>query len=163
MTGTQRVLLANGSVAHVPGVAQFRYTNSPPHHHWHLMSFDTFQLRTLDGTTLVRDRKSGFCLADHWGARAGQVARTGGRTSSANCAQYRPEATHVVMGTTPGYTDRYPAFFHGQNVDITTVPAGDLRPRPPREREHAAARAPLRQRRRVGAPAPAGGRRASAA
>jgi len=28
------------------------------------------------------------------------------------------------MGTTPGYTDRYPAFFHGQNVDITGVTAG---------------------------------------
>ena len=28
------------------------------------------------------------------------------------------------MGTTPGYTDRYPAFFHGQNVDITNVPPG---------------------------------------
>jgi hypothetical protein len=28
------------------------------------------------------------------------------------------------MGTTPGYTDRYPAFFHGQNIDISTVPAG---------------------------------------
>jgi len=28
------------------------------------------------------------------------------------------------MGTTPGYTDRYPAFFHGQNVDISHVPAG---------------------------------------
>ena len=41
-----------------------------------------------------------------------------------DCGQYRPEATRVVMGTTPGYTDRYPAFFHGQNVDITNVPAG---------------------------------------
>jgi hypothetical protein len=28
------------------------------------------------------------------------------------------------MGTSPGYTDRYPAFFHGQNVDITGVPTG---------------------------------------
>jgi YD repeat-containing protein len=28
------------------------------------------------------------------------------------------------MGTTPGYTDRYPAFFHGQNIDITGVPNG---------------------------------------
>ena len=26
--------------------------------------------------------------------------------------------------TTPGYTDRYPAFFHGQNIDITGVPNG---------------------------------------
>ncbi len=30
----------------------------------------------------------------------------------------------MTMGTSPGYTDRYPAFFHGQNVDITHVPAG---------------------------------------
>ncbi len=30
----------------------------------------------------------------------------------------------MVMGTTPGYTDRYPAFFHGQNVDVTNVPTG---------------------------------------
>jgi hypothetical protein len=28
------------------------------------------------------------------------------------------------MGTSPGYTDRYPAFFHGQNVAITNVPGG---------------------------------------
>jgi hypothetical protein len=28
------------------------------------------------------------------------------------------------MGTSPGFTDRYPAFFHGQHVDVTGVPAG---------------------------------------
>ncbi len=123
MTGTQRVRLANGRVRTYDRVAQFRYTNSPPHHHWHLMRFDSFELRTLDGHTLVRDRKSGFCLADHWGAAPGVWP---GRRPHflGDCAQYRPEATRVVMGTSPGYTDRYPAFFHGQNVDITNVPAG---------------------------------------
>jgi hypothetical protein len=123
MTGTQRVRLANGNVRTYTGVAQFRYTNSPPHHHWHLMRFDSFELRTLDGRTLVRDRKSGFCLADHWGAAPGYWP---GRRPHflGDCEQYHPEATRVVMGTTPGYTDRYPAFFHGQNVDITGVPAG---------------------------------------
>jgi len=123
MIGTQRVLLANGKVRTYENVAQFRYTNSPPHHHWHLMRFDSFELRTLDGQTLVRDRKSGFCLADHWGAAPGNWP---GRTPHflGDCEQYHPEATRVVMGTTPGYTDRYPAFFHGQNVDITRVPAG---------------------------------------
>ena len=30
----------------------------------------------------------------------------------------------MVEGTSLGYTDRYPAFFHGQNVEITHVPAG---------------------------------------
>jgi hypothetical protein len=123
MTGTQRVLLANGKVRIYNGVAQFRYTNSPPHHHWHLMRFDSFELRTLDGTTLVRDRKSGFCLADHWGAAPG-VWPNRRPHFLGDCEQFHPEATRVVMGTTPGYTDRYPAFFHGQNVDISTVPAG---------------------------------------
>jgi hypothetical protein len=41
-----------------------------------------------------------------------------------DCKQYHPEATRVVEGTSLGYTDRYPAFFHGQNVDLASVPAG---------------------------------------
>ncbi len=82
MTGTQVVRLANGNARTYRDVAQFRYTNSPPHHHWHLMRFDSFELRTLDGHTLVRDRKSGFCLADHWGL-APAAGRDGVRTSSA--------------------------------------------------------------------------------
>jgi hypothetical protein len=123
MIGTQRVSLANGNVRTYHGVAQFRYTNSPPHHHWHLMRFDSFELHTTDGLLLVRDRKSGFCLADHWGAAPGNWP---GRRPHflGDCDQFHPEATHVLMGTTPGYTDRYPAFFHGQNIDITGVPAG---------------------------------------
>jgi hypothetical protein len=123
MTGTQRVKLANGATRVYRDVVQFRYTNSPPHHHWHLMRFDSFELHTLDGRTLVRDRKSGFCLADHWGSAPGSYP---GRhpVFLGNCDQFHPEATHVAMGTSPGYTDRYPAFFHGQNIDITGVPSG---------------------------------------
>jgi hypothetical protein len=123
MIGTQRVPLANGKVRTYSDVAQFRYTNSPPHHHWHLMRFDSFELRTLKGTTLVRDRKSGFCLADHWGVAPGHWPDRRPHFLG-DCDQFQPEATHVVMGTTPGFTDRYPAFFHGQNVDITGVPGG---------------------------------------
>jgi hypothetical protein len=123
MIGTQRVQLANGKFRTYHGVARFRYTNSPPHHHWHLMRFDSFELHTTDGRLLVRDRKSGFCLADHWGAAPGLWP---GRKPHflGDCDQFHPEATHVLMGTTPGYTDRYPAFFHGQNIDITGVPNG---------------------------------------
>ena len=123
MIGTQHVHLANGNTRIYRAVAQIRYTNSPPHHHWHLMRFDSFELRTLDGSTLVRDRKSGFCLADHWGAAPGSWP---GRRPHflGDCDQFHPESRTVTMGTTPGYTDRYPAFFHGQNVDITGVPAG---------------------------------------
>jgi Lysyl oxidase/WD40-like Beta Propeller Repeat len=123
MTATQHVELANGSWRTYPAVGQLRYTNSPPHHHWHLMKFVAFTLRTLDGGIVVSDRKSGFCLADHWGAAPGYWPHRHARFLN-DCEAYNPAATHVVEGTSVGYTDRYPGFFHGQNVDVTHVPAG---------------------------------------
>jgi hypothetical protein len=123
MQATQRVLLSNGLWRTYVDVASLRYTDSPPHHHWHLMRFDSFELRTPDGATVVRDRKSGFCLADHWGAAPG-IWPNRRPHFLGDCDQFHPEATRVVMGTMPGYTDRYPAFFHGQNLDITGVEAG---------------------------------------
>jgi Lysyl oxidase len=41
-----------------------------------------------------------------------------------NCSQGRPTARRVEHGTSVGFTDRYPAHFHGQNLDITGVRAG---------------------------------------
>jgi hypothetical protein len=58
MTGSQEVLLANGAVRTYDHVAQFRCTNSRPHYHWHLMRFDSFELRTHDGKLLVRDPRA---------------------------------------------------------------------------------------------------------
>jgi hypothetical protein len=123
MTATQRVRLTNGNWRTYTGVGQLRYTNSAPHHHWHLMRFVAFTLRTLSGDVVVSDRKSGFCLADHWGAAPGVWPHRHPRFLG-DCEQYHPEATRVVEGTSVGYTDRYPAFFHGQNVNVTHVPAG---------------------------------------
>lgn len=124
MAATQHVKLSNGLWRTYANARRLRYTNAPPHHHWHLLKFDIFQLRTLTGTVLMSDRKSGFCLADHWGAAPGIWP---GRhpVFLGDCEQYHPEATRVVEGTSLGYTDRYPAFFHGQNVDLSNVPAGD--------------------------------------
>ena len=122
MPANEHVLLANGQWRTYPGVGRLVYTNAPPHHHWHLIRFDSYELRTLDGEVLVRDRKSGFCLADHYGLAPGDFERHA--RFLGNCAQYHPEATRVVEGTSLGFTDRYPAFFHGQNNNITGVPAG---------------------------------------
>ena len=76
-----------------------------------------------DGTTLLRDHKTGFWLADHYGIAPGNWP---GRTPVflGNCQQYNPNARSVLEGTSLGYTDRYPAFYHGQNVSITRLPAG---------------------------------------
>jgi hypothetical protein len=123
MTATQRVELSNGKWRTYTGAGQMRYTNSPPHHHWHLMKFVAFSLRTLAGDTIVTDRKSGFCLADHWGAAPGYWPHRHPHFLG-DCEQYNPAATRVVQGTSVGYTDRYPGFFHGQNVEITHVKSG---------------------------------------
>ncbi len=122
MVAAQRVALSNGGWRSYPGAGQLRYTLSPSHRHWHLMRFDSYELRSLDGTVLVRDRKSGFCLADHYGLAPGNFERH--PRFLGNCKRSRPQATHVVQGTSVGFTDRYPAFYHGQNVDVTDVPAG---------------------------------------
>ena len=66
---------------------------------------------------VVRDHKSGFCIADHYGTAIG--VPHGPPRFLGNCAQFQPKATFVEEGASVGYTDRYPAFFHGQQLDIT--------------------------------------------
>ncbi len=57
-----------------PNGGFLRYTVAPPHRHWHLMDFQRYELRRAsDHSLVVRDRKSGFCLADHWALVPGFV------------------------------------------------------------------------------------------
>ena len=124
MRAQQLVRMSNGAVRTYTDAGRLRYTPSPTHTHWHLLGFQRYELRTLDGKLLVRDRKSGFCLADHYGLAARRVAAfTGGRFYG-NCAQGNPGALSVEQGTSIGFTDLYPAHFHGQNLELRGVPAG---------------------------------------
>jgi WD40 repeat protein len=119
----QAVQLAGGEVRWVGGAGFLRYTNSAPHHHWHLVGYDRYTLRRAsDSSVVVRDHKSGFCLADHYGIAHG-IGHGPPRFLS-SCAQYQPLARSVDEGTSIGYTDRYPAYFHGQSLDLTGVRAG---------------------------------------
>lgn len=125
MTANQLVELSNGSTRVYRDVGFNRYTIASPHRHWHLMRFDQFELRSADGARLlVRDRKIGFCLADHWGTARERVRGFGPPRFLDNCGQDEPALLSVEQGTSIGYTDRYPANFHGQNLDLTGVPAG---------------------------------------
>jgi hypothetical protein len=123
MNADQRVFLENGGRRTYHDVGYLRYTNSSPHFHWHLMRYDAFEVRSIDGTMLLRDHKTGFCLADHYGIAPGNWP---GRTPVflGTCQQYNPKARSVLEGTSLGFTDRYSAFYHGQNVNITHLPAG---------------------------------------
>jgi len=126
MHGAQVVRLAGGGRKTYPAVGVLRYVHSSDHSHWHVMGFQRYELRRAsDYALLVRDRKSGFCLADHWAHAPGHFANEPhGPVFNGNCEQGRPQALSVYQGTSVGYTDRYPSHFHGQNLDVTGVPAG---------------------------------------
>jgi hypothetical protein len=119
----QYVQLRGRTARVLPFSGELHYVVAPPHYHWHLLGFDHYELRGVsDDAVLVRDYKSGFCIADHWGHAIG--VGHGPPRFLGNCKQFHPDARFVEEGSSVGYTDRYRAFFHGQALDITKVPAG---------------------------------------
>ena len=126
MRASQRVRLIGGGIRTYPRVGFLRYTYSASHDHWHLLGFQRYELRRADDHRLVvRDRKSGFCLTDRWGnAAQGFVGRRPRPVYTDYCERSNTGALIVSQGTTVGYSDVYPAHFHGQNIDVTRVPGG---------------------------------------
>jgi hypothetical protein len=123
MNVRQLVMLDSGATRVLPESGELHYTVAPPHYHWHFLGFDRYELRSTGAyELLVRDHKSGFCIADHYGIALG--VPHGLPRFLGSCAQFDPKARFVEEGSSVGYTDRYPANFHGQNLDITKVPAG---------------------------------------
>jgi hypothetical protein len=118
--------MIGGGARTYPNIGVLRYTIAPPHQHWHLMDFQRYELRRAsDHSVVVADRKSGFCLADHWAQVAGSIpGKPRHAVFHGNCKQFEPDALAVEEGTSVGYTDRYPAYFHGQSLEVTHVPTG---------------------------------------
>jgi WD40-like Beta Propeller Repeat/Lysyl oxidase len=126
MRAAQVVKLDRGGRRTLPRASVLRYVYSPTHSHWHVMGFQRYELRrATDDTVVLRDRKSGFCLADHWAHAPGHLPNEPpGPVFKGYCEQGRPDALAVYQGTSVGYTDRYPSHFHGQNLDLTRLAAG---------------------------------------
>ena len=126
MRGDQIVHERGGGAHVVPEIGRLAFEPHPPHHHWHFQPFERYELRrAADFAFVARDGKSGFCLLDRWGhARRHPGIVPGPPRYVGDCASGDAEARHVDEGTSIGYTDRYPAFFHGQDVDISGLAAG---------------------------------------
>jgi lysyl oxidase/WD40 repeat protein len=119
MTARQRVRLSSGGTRTARGVGLVRYRHADTHMHWHYLAFVRYELRLPDGRRVFRDRKSGFCLVDrHPPPNAPAAVFTG------NCGQLDPLARSIREGISPGWTDRYPAYYHGQNLDVSGLPGG---------------------------------------
>jgi TolB protein len=125
MTAHQIVELRGSGLRVVRDVGRLHYERHPPHHHWHLESFVRYELhRASDFEVVVRDRKSGFCLIDRWGRASPRMPETGPPRFVGDCGAGQPDARRVLEGTSVGYVDRYPAFFHGQDLEVTRLPPG---------------------------------------
>jgi hypothetical protein len=126
MPALQRVRLSDGGTRTYPRVGLWRYNHSSDHVHWHFLYYQRYELRKANGSVVVRDRKSGFCLGDRYGIAPGRVLNRVARpVFTGFCNLYQPDALSVDGGTSVGFSDRYHSRLDGQNVDITHVPAGD--------------------------------------
>ena len=102
-----------------------RYVTSEDHAHWHLLRFESYELRRADGRTAVRDAKTGFCLTD---SRDGGRETLPGEPRRAvwinHCGRHRPDVLRMRAGISVGFRDVYDPFVEGQHVDVTRLPAG---------------------------------------
>ena len=126
MSVDQLVRRADGSVATYPMRSRLRFVVSETHRHWHLLGFERYELRTLDGQAISRDHKTGFCLGDRYDVDA--QTRIPGEPSEAvwtqECGKGQPERLRIREGLSPGFGDDYVPLLEGQYVDVTGLPPG---------------------------------------
>jgi len=106
--------------------ARLRFVVSETHRHWHLLGFERYELRTPDGKTVGRDRKTGFCLGDRYDAHSG--SRIPGEPPRAvwtqECGRGQRERLRIREGLSPGFGDDYVPLLEGQFIDVTGLPRG---------------------------------------
>ena len=126
MNTTQLVRRSDGSTATVSLRARLRFVVSETHRHWHLLGFETYELRTVDGETLGRDQKTGFCLGDRYDASA--TTRLPGEPARAfwtqECGRGQTDRRRILEGISPGFGDDYVPLLEGQYIDVTGLAPG---------------------------------------
>jgi hypothetical protein len=114
MVADQIVEMSDGSATTIPAVGQMRYVRGN-HNHFHFLDFERYELRSVDdpSTTIVRDQKTGFCLANAF--------------TTDVCGRDKPTLTTVSEGISSGGSDKYFGYLEGQYlvVDPVTTPDGD--------------------------------------
>jgi hypothetical protein len=115
MVADQIIEMSDGTSTTAAGIGEMHYVNGGGHEHWHLLDFERYELRSASdpAETIVKDQKTGFCLADAF--------------TSDLCGRNHPELTTVSEGISSGGSDTYLAYLEGQYIplDPATVPTGD--------------------------------------
>ena len=127
MRADQLVHAAISAPVTVPGVGTIRYVRRRDHAHWHLLPFETYELRRAgDPAAALRARKVGFCLGDGFEA---QLTRTlPGKPPKPvfkGCGRNSRDLLRLVEGISVGYGDVYTPTLTGQSFDVSALAAGE--------------------------------------
>jgi hypothetical protein len=127
MTVQQAVRAEDGSLGTRPTGDVMTYVRSETHEHWHLLGFESYELRrAAAGEPVSPDRKTGFCLGDRYNTRA--EVRIDGEPErpvwTEECGKDEPDLLEIDEGISPGYGDDYVPRLEGQYVDLTRVGPG---------------------------------------
>jgi Lysyl oxidase len=126
MRAAQLVQLRGGGLRRIATVGRLRYNVSRSHSHWHLQPFERYELRTLDGTQILRDHKSGFCLtSDHRSPLATLGPAASRPLKGTDCARDKPRARRLLEAIAVGWGDIYIPAKEGQSIDLAGFTPGD--------------------------------------
>ena len=121
-TSVQLMSAAGGGTRAYPLAVTLRYTRGGGHDHFHLLGFETYELRDTAGSIVLRGHKAGFCLGD----RQPLVVRPRAQLRFvAACGYHTPTALSVVQGISVDWSDPYGAELDGQAIDITGLNSGE--------------------------------------
>jgi hypothetical protein len=107
-------------------VGDLRYVVAETHQHWHLLPFDTYELRSAAGGPPVAARKSGFCLGDRFREDSvPPLEAASGPFYRGNCGLGDRGLLALREGISSGFGDDYQPNLEGQSFDVTGLPAGE--------------------------------------
>jgi hypothetical protein len=115
----------------VPSSGEMIYVSADGHHHWHLQRVAKYSLWNSTKTAEVAPaQKVGFCLEDSQHVEAGigpesPVYADNVAPYRAFCKEYRPDATSLYEGISPGWRDLYERELAFQWVDASNVLPGE--------------------------------------
>jgi hypothetical protein len=126
MSALQLVSRADGTATAFPLRAKLRFVVAETHRHWHLLGFESYELRTQAGRPVGRDHKTGFCLGDRYDAHA--ATRLPGEPRdpvwTQECGRGQRERLRIREGLSVGFGDDYVPRLEGQYIDVTALPSG---------------------------------------
>jgi hypothetical protein len=114
-----------------PSAAELVYVNADGHHHFHLQHVAKYSLWNATKTAEVAPaQKVGFCLEDseHIEPKVGPTYPVYADNVAPYrdfCQRYRPNATSLYEGISPGWRDVYGSELAFQWVEVSDVPPGE--------------------------------------